>query len=423
MLAHDESVGRIINKGWATSVREITLTLETVTPMFLGGADPRGEPELRAPSFRGAMRYWLRALVGAAGEQTMRRCEDYLFGAVGDQATAGAVNLRLFPQASLSLQSYSELTKAQLGTAYLWFAARRTRQESERSAILPTKFDFVMSSLRSKQPAQDLEQVAAVLWLLTRLGGIGARSRRFAGGVQVAAVKSNYDPQSIIGQLSISANSPQALASDIAQGIKNARRVFGVQKPANPAPDQFDVLHPDRCQIFVLDRIFDSWQSAVEAIGSTYRSFREMRQPDYGVVKTAMTRGVNLQAAVQRAAFGLPIPFFFRSLNNRTNCTATLQAEECTEQGECINIDRRASPLWMRIVRLSNSQYTVVFTWFKSQFLPEAARLLLTKRNQPDRYGQELPNDQLIAIFLTGNDQQNRSSLKDAGYNLLRVQL
>jgi hypothetical protein len=33
--------------------RILTVTLETVTPMFLGGADPRGTPELRVPSVRG----------------------------------------------------------------------------------------------------------------------------------------------------------------------------------------------------------------------------------------------------------------------------------------------------------------------------------------------------------------------------------
>ncbi|MBS3947636.1 MAG: type III-B CRISPR module RAMP protein Cmr1 [Dethiobacter sp.] len=37
---------------------------EVLTPMFLGSADSGGEPELRAPSVRGALRYWLRALAG-----------------------------------------------------------------------------------------------------------------------------------------------------------------------------------------------------------------------------------------------------------------------------------------------------------------------------------------------------------------------
>jgi CRISPR-associated protein Cmr1 len=44
--------------------RTLAVTLETVTPLFLGGADPRGAPELRPPPFRGAMRYWLRAALG-----------------------------------------------------------------------------------------------------------------------------------------------------------------------------------------------------------------------------------------------------------------------------------------------------------------------------------------------------------------------
>ncbi len=44
-------------------MRQLTVTLETVTPMFLGGAEPRGKPELRAPSFRGALRYWWNTLV------------------------------------------------------------------------------------------------------------------------------------------------------------------------------------------------------------------------------------------------------------------------------------------------------------------------------------------------------------------------
>lgn len=43
---------------------EIKLSLQTVTPLFLGGSNPKGEPELRAPSFRGVMRFWLRALLG-----------------------------------------------------------------------------------------------------------------------------------------------------------------------------------------------------------------------------------------------------------------------------------------------------------------------------------------------------------------------
>src|SRR6266705_4452584 len=44
-------------------MQEVTFTLQTITPLFLAGAD-QTKAELRAPSFRGQMRYWYRALVG-----------------------------------------------------------------------------------------------------------------------------------------------------------------------------------------------------------------------------------------------------------------------------------------------------------------------------------------------------------------------
>src|SRR5260370_32893468 len=44
-------------------MQEVTFDVQTITPLFLAGAD-QTTAELRAPSFRGEMRYWLRALVG-----------------------------------------------------------------------------------------------------------------------------------------------------------------------------------------------------------------------------------------------------------------------------------------------------------------------------------------------------------------------
>src|SRR2546422_901454 len=40
------------------------IPIEPITPLFLGGVEQR-QPELRPASVRGALRYWLRALLGA----------------------------------------------------------------------------------------------------------------------------------------------------------------------------------------------------------------------------------------------------------------------------------------------------------------------------------------------------------------------
>ena len=41
---------------------ELGVRLETVTPLFLGGAEQNGYAELRPPSVKGALRFWHRAL-------------------------------------------------------------------------------------------------------------------------------------------------------------------------------------------------------------------------------------------------------------------------------------------------------------------------------------------------------------------------
>jgi hypothetical protein len=80
----------------------------------------------------------------------------------------------------------------------------------------------------------------------------------------------------------------------------------------------------------------------------------------------------------------------------------------------------------MRAVKLSNGKYAVVFTWFKSRFLPADAEFLLTKHQPPDLHGRQLPNDQLIQTFLTGTagtDRKKHPSLSDAGFSVLEVSL
>jgi CRISPR-associated protein Cmr1 len=74
------------------------LCLETITPLFLTGADPRGEPELRAASIRGALRFWLRALLGGViGDKdldALRKAEPAVFGSTDTGASPVVVRIR-----------------------------------------------------------------------------------------------------------------------------------------------------------------------------------------------------------------------------------------------------------------------------------------------------------------------------------------
>ena len=55
-------------------MHSITFTCETSTPMFLSGADGV-TPELRAPSIKGALRFWWRAMNGHLSLEELKRRE------------------------------------------------------------------------------------------------------------------------------------------------------------------------------------------------------------------------------------------------------------------------------------------------------------------------------------------------------------
>jgi len=104
------------------------VTLEAVTPLFLGGADPRGEPELRAASIRGALRFWLRALLGGViGDKdldALRKAESAVFGSTDTGASPVVVRIRNLSRGAPI--PFSAMAGKQ-GLSYLFFAARGTQ--------------------------------------------------------------------------------------------------------------------------------------------------------------------------------------------------------------------------------------------------------------------------------------------------------
>lgn len=50
-------------------MERLVVTLKTITPLFLGGAEPDKWAELRAPSIKGAMRFWYRAIDADCNER------------------------------------------------------------------------------------------------------------------------------------------------------------------------------------------------------------------------------------------------------------------------------------------------------------------------------------------------------------------
>lgn len=342
-------------------MQKLTLTLETVTPLFLAGAEPESAGELRPASFRGQMRYWLRAMLGASKPiDEVRAIESRIFGAADQEIGAAKVSLTIRGNVSFGKTFAMRGDKAKpSGHDYLYYSMKGMGGKADRHYAEPGQpFTLALRDrVGAKSNANDFALAAAPLWLLLTLGGLGARSRRTAGSLAVDAVDgqvANLPP------FNLNAKTGSELRDEIQAGLKQI-----VGKTASVAPQDFDVLHPSVCKVWVIapdDLGWNSWLNAVESIGTAMRGFRLRRAPDYQAAKDVLTKS-SKAASINRVAFGLPLQFRFTSLPAGGN-SASISGYE-----------RRASPLHLKVAKLTNGKFAGVAVLFKSQFLPVGAIL------------------------------------------------
>lgn len=145
--------------------------------MFLAGAyqDKGNErPELRAPSVRGLLHWWFRAVAGGylADHAVVRQREQRLFGGAGDATggTASAISVRV--RATLRPSDI----KPKPPVPHKGFTFQCIKPD--------TPFTVSLSGSPYNPQPTALEAAEAVLTLAATLGGLGRRSRRGFGAFQ-----------------------------------------------------------------------------------------------------------------------------------------------------------------------------------------------------------------------------------------------
>ncbi len=331
-----------------TSSNQLTVRLETVTPLFLAGAEPRGAPELRPPAFRGALRYWLRAALGGVlGDDiaAVRKAEAAVFGST---AAAGPVTIRIHHDSLPKPESFPKLGRPPSGRDYLYWSMAESGRPERGNYLGPKQywpaksaFNLILSPRPGAPNASDaLDRAAAALWLLLQLGGVGSRARRTGGSFAA------LDPLGARGlRFRLNGPDPAAVAADLAAGLQRIRAICaqeagGRSSRLPAAPSSFDILHPDTCRIWVLG-VWPSAGTAVEKLGNLLRDVRA-KLPLH-----------------ERTIYGLPM--------QRVGTKA---------------VDRRASPLWLT-VKSAGGQYAGIATLFYSTFLPSAVRITVNGGDYP----------------------------------------
>ncbi len=147
-------------------MERLVVTLKTITPVFLGGADGK-TPELRAPSIKGAMRFWWRAMNGDLSIEELRNKECALFGSSDEGVGRSKFALKIICNSNLKTNSYKPVpTKT--------FTAQAFVPEQDFTLLLTANRRF-----------KEFEMICDVLKVSLLLGGLGKRSRRGFGSLEI----------------------------------------------------------------------------------------------------------------------------------------------------------------------------------------------------------------------------------------------
>lgn len=162
-------------------MENLELAFKVITPMFLHGMSKK--PELRVPSIRGILRFWWRA-TQVREDMThaeLRKIESDIFGGIGDGAEDGkksALLLRIEPWIIDNRACVSEkmLPHKKQGDA--------NAIKTETIFTIKAKFD------EKKISAEELK---ALFFVVSTLGGLGKRSRRGFGSFESVSSEEETD--------------------------------------------------------------------------------------------------------------------------------------------------------------------------------------------------------------------------------------
>ncbi|MEM8524998.1 MAG: type III-B CRISPR module RAMP protein Cmr1 [Bacteroidota bacterium] len=359
-------------------MNSITFTCETITPMFLAGADGR-TPELRAPSIKGAMRFWWRAMHGHLPLNELKAEEDKIFGGTDRRSsvilTARYVDENINNHTVPKFNYIRDYKENKIGVRY--FNVLFYFHDKDREGIAPgVRFEIKLRS----QDKSHLIKAATTFWLFSILGGLGSRSRRGNGSFRIIRSKRNGLNSSELPFYKKNREGKYQIGD-----IRTIKEVVAFSKHN----DFVNFSHLQGANIFYSKGIsrgkgFDKWHDAVHDI-----AFKMMQVRDSN---TKYDQGRNIEKFTmddidKKAAFGLPF-------NILGNGSVNLFLNN---QGDYIDT-RRASPLIVSLTKIGKNLYWTA-TFLQGIFMPENASIIHVDRNGKKRMSKEKESTVLVEEF------------------------
>ncbi len=226
----------------------ITFQCETITPMFLAGADGK-TPELRPPSIKAAMRFWWRAMNGNLSLEELKKKESEIFGGSGENEGRSRFSIRVQQNITATNQNISGNFVAKNPgwytfskslnkpikvnpIEYLGYGPYNFKDKWQK--YLPINSKFEINIIVHKNDFQ--KEIEDSFRYLASFGGIGSKSRNGFGKFKI--LNEEYC------------------------GFEKLKSTINTSNYSHLSKD---------IKIFKLKNNFDSWEKTIATLGEIYR--------------------------------------------------------------------------------------------------------------------------------------------------------
>ena len=349
------------------------------TPAFLGDAQQKAA--LRPQSFKGALRFWYRAVVGdlCHFEDTATenfQGEDFLWGGTGDKFGQSRILLRVSAKDPIIPWNWQKSNYKKFGDnskkirtngiQYLGYTLGMGTNK-QRNALKPS-YLFTLIAVIPRPHELTEHQIKATLasfWLFSVLGSCGTRSRRGFGSLQAYSWKlENADAHPDWIHLFNKLPNPYRMNAPTSwrQGLQSAMACFyGNSNEYTPWFNRFPntTAHPHIPRGFTPKILqgFITWEEALNHGGAVMQAFRATRSNDTQRVLDLLDNPTQHGLpGPDRAIFGLPLTFQFKSKNLKNVSFYPQRAHTMDKLPE-----RASSLLFLKIIRLGTRFYPLYF--------------------------------------------------------------
>lgn len=233
------------------SIEKISFDIETLTPMFIAGADGK-TAELRPASLKGLLRYWWRALKAEGDLSKLRENEANIFGSV-DQKGSFSIRIKHEPYKPISKQLPYHRVPVE-GKNFKINILKYLAYGTYDREYIPqgTRFDVIVNIFNEYYK----EDIIKIFYVFSLFGGIGSRNRNGFGAFEIINKAKVFD--SIKRDFIIDKPYKKENIIKLVKNIDNLSYSCFTQQT----------------KVFRSKKDFDSWDKALADIGEIYRQDR-----------------------------------------------------------------------------------------------------------------------------------------------------